>query len=53
MFEPDCDDDSNGQPSARPRYRTVSFADGLLVFDRQDTSRWIHADSVVPLTAMR
>jgi hypothetical protein len=35
------------------RYRTVEFADGLLIFDREDTAGWVHSDTVVPLADAR
>lgn len=35
------------------RYRTIDFADGLLIFDRTETARWIHASVAVPLAEMR
>ncbi|MFC7134150.1 MULTISPECIES: DUF7331 family protein [Salinibaculum] len=37
----------------RPRYRTVEFADGLVIYDRTATRRWIHADVTVSLDEMR
>jgi hypothetical protein len=35
------------------RYRTIEFADGLVIFDRRATAGWIHADQSVSLAAMR
>lgn len=35
------------------QYRTVEFTDGLLIFDREDTARWLHSDFVVTLTDVR
>jgi hypothetical protein len=36
-----------------PRYRTVKFDDGLVIYDRTATERWIHADQTVSLADMR
>jgi hypothetical protein len=36
-----------------PQYRTIEFADGLLIFDRKDTAGWVHSDLAVALTEAR
>jgi hypothetical protein len=35
------------------RYRTIDFADGLLIFDRKATAGWIQSDVTVPLADSR
>jgi len=35
------------------QYRTVEFADGLLIFDRDETAGWIHSDVAVTLQDAR
>jgi hypothetical protein len=37
----------------QPRYRTVEFSDGLVIYDRTATERWLHADTTVSLDEMR
>jgi hypothetical protein len=37
----------------RPRYRTVEFDDGLVIYDRTATKRWLHGDTIVSLDDMR
>ena len=53
MHEPAADESPDPATPAGARYRTITFDDGLVVYDREDTSRWIHADGAVPLAAMR
>jgi hypothetical protein len=48
------DDTTPPRPDAGgPRYRTIEFADGLLVFDRHNTAGWIHSDRAVSLVETR
>jgi len=35
------------------KYRALAFGDGLLIFDREDTARWVHSDHAVPLADIR
>jgi hypothetical protein len=50
----DTDDIHDVPPDdERPRYRTVEFTDGLVIYDRTATQRWMHADTTVSLEAMR
>jgi hypothetical protein len=44
--------DTTGDDHA-DRYRTIDFADGLLIFDRTDTAGWIQSDVTVPLADAR
>ena len=53
MHEPAADGRPDDKAPTDPRYRTITFDDGLVVYDREDTSRWIHADGAVPLASMR
>lgn len=53
MHNPAADASSDSPDPAGARYRTITFDDGLVVYDREDTSRWIHADGAVPLASMR
>lgn len=36
-------------PTRDREYRTVEFTDGLLIFDRENTARWLHSDIAIPL----
>ncbi len=40
------DDDS-------PHYRTVEFADGVVIYDYYSGRRWLHANNPVSLEEMR
>jgi len=35
------------------RYRQFTTRDALVVYDREDTSRWLQSDTVVSLAEMR
>jgi hypothetical protein len=35
------------------RYRSIEFADGLLIFDRENTAGWIHSERAVSLADRR
>ncbi len=46
-------EDTSPPPADEQQYRTVEFADGLLIFDRDDTAGWIHSDVAVGLRDSR
>jgi hypothetical protein len=46
---PTSDDDA----SEREQYGQFTAGDALIVYDREDTSRWIESDTTVPLADMR
>lgn len=48
MHDPAADRSPDPAAPADTRYRTVTFETGPILHDREDTSRWIHADGAVP-----
>ena len=52
MTESDADL-TDGSEEPRRRYSQFDAGDGIVVYDREDTARWIQSDRFVPLPDLR
>lgn len=47
MYESPDSPESQSTSENSERYRTVEFGDGVVVFDRTNTDRWIYVENTV------